>query len=255
MPAPRLPCHQCRARHVKCDDASPRCHQCEAKNLPCSRPKKKTRFKNGSLASFAPHHQQSLPALSTPYHASQIKWVNNSPPQDQPNLPSPSSIDCSHSPPAVSGLSWPHQSSHSPAFDETLEKAALATSRSFPLQDVQEACLFRYFVEQISHWFDLCDEYRHFQLVVPLRAKQYPHLLDAMFAVAARHLSRMPQYKTHNGIQYRGYSLPSLGDHVAVEYMLKCIPPLRQFHHPQDSSDYLDSIIATARKRSTSSPS
>ncbi|PHH62100.1 hypothetical protein CDD81_7593 [Ophiocordyceps australis] len=166
------------------------------------------------------------------------------------NLTSLSSIDgkptSNESPSAVCSPPWPDQYSHSPAFDEAIEKAALANSRSFPLQDVQEACLFRYFVEQISHWFDLCDEYRHFELVVPLRARQYPHLLDAMFAVAARHLSRMPQYKTDNGIQYNGYTLPCLGDHVAVEYMLKCIPPLRQFHDSQDSSDYLDSIIATA---------
>ncbi|KAK5994787.1 hypothetical protein PT974_03170 [Cladobotryum mycophilum] len=117
--------------------------------------------------------------------------------------------------------------------------------RQFPLTDVQEACLLRYFVEEISHWFDLCDEQRHFQLVVPVRARQHPHLLNAIFAVAARHLSRLPKYKTSRGILYHGQLLPKLSEHDAVEYMLKCIPALRHFHDVEDD-EYRDSIIATA---------
>ncbi|PNY27938.1 Uncharacterized protein TCAP_02134 [Tolypocladium capitatum] len=117
--------------------------------------------------------------------------------------------------------------------------------RRFPLQDAQEACLLRYFIQEISHWFDLCDENRHFQLVVPVRAQKHPHLLDAIFAVAARHLSRLPQYKTAQGILYHGQLLPDLDEHAAVEYMLKCIPALRRFRDVQDD-EYRDSIIATA---------
>ncbi|KAM4065862.1 fungal zn(2)-Cys(6) binuclear cluster domain-containing protein [Hirsutella rhossiliensis] len=117
--------------------------------------------------------------------------------------------------------------------------------RPFPLRDVQEACLLRYFIEEMSHWFDLCDEDRHFQLIVPVCARKHPHLLDAIFAVAARHLSRLPQYKTPHGILYHGQLLPNLTEHAAVEYMLKCIPALRQFHDIQDD-DYRDSIITTA---------
>lgn len=129
-----------------------------------------------------------------------------------------------------------------------------------------------YFVEEISHWvrlnvkihlllffcslllfqtytnicqFDLCDEDRHFQMVVPVRAREHPHLLNAIFAVAARHLSRLPQYKTPRGIVYRGQLLPNLSPHTAVEYMLRCIPALRHFHDAEDDG-YRDSIIATA---------
>lgn len=93
--------------------------------------------------------------------------------------------------------------------------------------------------------FDLCDEDRHFQLVVPVRAQKHAHLLDAIFAVAARHLSRLPQYRTARGVLYHGQLLPGLDEHAAVEYMLRCIPALRQFHDVQDD-EYRDSIITTA---------
>ncbi|TWU72022.1 hypothetical protein ED733_000445 [Metarhizium rileyi] len=118
-------------------------------------------------------------------------------------------------------------------------------SRIFPLNDVQEACLLRYYIEEISHWFDLCDESRHFHLEVPERARHHPHLLNAIFAVAARHLSRLPQYKTPHGILYHGQLLVHLDEHSAVEYMLRCMPALRQFHDVFDD-DYRDSIVATA---------
>ncbi|KAF5566174.1 hypothetical protein FNAPI_1291 [Fusarium napiforme] len=92
---------------------------------------------------------------------------------------------------------------------------------------------------------DLCDERRHFQLVVPLRARHHPPLLYAIFALSARHLSRLPKYKTPQGILYQGQLLPKLTPHDAVEYTLKCIPALRDFHLIQDD-EKLESIIATA---------
>ncbi|KAG5978494.1 hypothetical protein E4U55_006155 [Claviceps digitariae] len=138
-------------------------------------------------------------------------------------------------------------------------------NRVFPLEDVQEACLLRYWIEEISHWvrrigsavnivttsnsalqFDLCDESRHFHLVVPTRAREHTHLLNAIFAVAARHLSRLPKYKTPQGICYHGQLLPNLDEHSAVEYMLLCMPALRQFHDDVLDDDYRDSIVATA---------
>ncbi|KAF7562153.1 hypothetical protein G7046_g1995 [Stylonectria norvegica] len=129
---------------------------------------------------------------------------------------------------------------------EAVHKTIIAEEPlDFPLKNPQEACLLRYFVEELSHWFDLCDESRHFQLVVPLRARKHPPLLHAIFAVAARHLTRLPQYQTPQGILYQGQLLPTLTQHHAVEYMLRCIPALREFHNIQDD-EYLESIIATA---------
>lgn len=80
---------------------------------------------------------------------------------------------------------------------------------------------------------------------MPVRARRHPHLLNAIFAVSARHLSRLPQYKTPQGILYQGQLLPNLSQHDAVEYMLKCIPAFRRFHEFVDD-DFRDSIIATA---------
>ncbi|KAG5949440.1 hypothetical protein E4U53_005880 [Claviceps sorghi] len=143
--------------------------------------------------------------------------------------------------------------------------SAQGSGQVFPLENVQEACLLRYWIEEISHWvrrighavassqtsngplqFDLCDESRHFHLVVPTRAREHAHLLNAIFAVAARHLSRLPKYKTAQGICYHGQLLPHLDEHSAVEYMLLCMPALRQFHDDVLDDDYRDSIVATA---------
>ncbi|CAG9953519.1 unnamed protein product [Clonostachys rosea f. rosea IK726] len=116
--------------------------------------------------------------------------------------------------------------------------------RRFPLEDPQEACLMSYYIYELAHWLDLADPERHFEVVVPFRARTQPHLLNAIFALAARHLSRMPQFKTPQGVVYFGQPLPKLDRHSSVEYMLRCIPALRHFHDAQDD-EYRDSIIAT----------
>ncbi|KAL4914998.1 hypothetical protein BDW62DRAFT_213055 [Aspergillus aurantiobrunneus] len=106
-----------------------------------------------------------------------------------------------------------------------------------PLANIEEACLLRYFIEELSPWFDHCDSQSHFRLVVPLRAHHCLTLRNAIFAVSSRHLSRLPQYKTAQGIVYHGQVLPNLTTSSAVEYMLKCIPGLLSFHTVQDPQD------------------
>lgn len=93
--------------------------------------------------------------------------------------------------------------------------------------------------------FDICDERKHFQLLVPIHARRYPPLLHAIFAVSARHLSRLPQYRTPQGILYHGQLLPDITPNSAVEYMLTCIPALRQFHE-NEGAERREHIIATA---------
>lgn len=190
--------------------------------------------------------------------------------QDSPQqLYAPRSTGPSASRPNIPSISYlnsgPGPQVSLPGVESLTEQIRQAPSdadlRPFPLQDVQEACLLRYFTEEISRWvsftkvlsplsllivqFDLCDENRHFQLVVPVKARQHPHLLNAIFAVSARHLSRLPQYKTPQGILYQGQLLTKLGNHDAVEYMLKCLPAFRRFHEHEDD-DFRESIIATA---------
>ncbi|KAH7186105.1 uncharacterized protein B0J16DRAFT_343216 [Fusarium flagelliforme] len=114
-----------------------------------------------------------------------------------------------------------------------------------PLEGVQEACLLRYFIEDLSPWFDLVDPQRRYQLIVPERARRYPPLLNAILAMSARHLSRLQKYKTPHGIVYRGQPLPNLTSGTAVEYMLKCIPVLKDFHTTQDG-EIRELIVTTA---------
>ncbi|RGP62695.1 hypothetical protein FSPOR_9082 [Fusarium sporotrichioides] len=106
--------------------------------------------------------------------------------------------------------------------------------RDLPLDGIQEACLLRYFIEDLSPWFDLVDPQRRYQLIVPERARRYPPLLNAILAMSSRHLCRLEKYKTPQGIVYRGQPLPNLTPGSAVEYMLKCISVLKDFHTTQD---------------------
>ncbi|KAL4757926.1 uncharacterized protein BDW70DRAFT_152961 [Aspergillus foveolatus] len=115
-----------------------------------------------------------------------------------------------------------------------------ASSPYQQLASIEESCLLRYFIEELSPWFDHCDPQSHFRQVVPFRAQRsrYPSLLNAIYAVSARHLSRLPQYRTLEGnIKYHGQSLPDLSTSSAVEYMLKCIPGLSSFHDIGDPTE------------------
>ncbi|OXN27380.1 hypothetical protein CDV57_04042 [Aspergillus fumigatus] len=124
----------------------------------------------------------------------------------------------------------------------SLSSTAPALSAS---ASIQESCLLRYFIEEVSPWFDHCDDRRHFQLVVPCRAQHCPTLRYAIFAVSARHLCRLPQYRTRRGILYGGQLLPHLQTSSAVEYMLKCIPGLAEFPNIQDPT-HQENIMAAA---------
>ncbi|KAK7435323.1 hypothetical protein Landi51_13086 [Colletotrichum acutatum] len=126
-----------------------------------------------------------------------------------------------------------------------------------PSEGIQEACLLRYFVEELSQWvtchtvtrFDLCDEERYFQLVVVRRARSCQPLRDAIFAVAARHLCRHPKFRSESGgggvIVYQRQLLPDLTPQSAFEYMLRCIPALHEVSSTQDE-EYRENLAAAA---------
>ncbi|OJJ95573.1 hypothetical protein ASPACDRAFT_47461 [Aspergillus aculeatus ATCC 16872] len=109
---------------------------------------------------------------------------------------------------------------------------------------LQEACLLRYFIEEISPWFDHCDHLRHFRLEVPRRARHCSTVRNAIFAVSARHLVRLPRYKTPRGIVYQGQLLPDMEDATAVEYTLRCIPDLVKFPDVSDPINQENIMVA-----------
>ncbi|KAF6805983.1 ArcA-like protein [Colletotrichum sojae] len=124
----------------------------------------------------------------------------------------------------------------------------LNLQHAHPVDGIQEACLLRYFVEELSPWFDLCDDERHFQLVVARRARQCQPLRDAVFAVAARHLCRHPRFRSPSGggvVTYLNQPLPDLTPQSAFEYMLRCIPALREVSNTQDE-EYRENLAAAA---------
>lgn len=90
----------------------------------------------------------------------------------------------------------------------------------WPLSDREEAWLLRYYVENIARNFDLSDPYRHFRNVVPQRAATCPTLLNAIFALSARHLSRIGQYDPLISNRYQQeclkHLIPMLDDSAAI---------------------------------------
>ncbi|KAB5545750.1 hypothetical protein GE09DRAFT_1243583 [Coniochaeta sp. 2T2.1] len=61
----------------------------------------------------------------------------------------------------------------------------------WPLADRDEAILFRHYIQKLAIWLDPCDPRRSFESIVPQRAGTCPILLNAIFALAARHLSHI----------------------------------------------------------------
>ncbi|KAH6880790.1 hypothetical protein B0T10DRAFT_495245 [Thelonectria olida] len=139
----------------------------------------------------------------------------------------------------------PVLSQQGPAWGGLLNEFEPKRDTDATLVAIQEACLLRYYVTELAHWFDICDPRRRYQLLVPERARAYPPLRFAIFAVSARHLCRLPELKTPQGILYQGQLLPNLTPDTAVEYMLKCIPVLKEFHETRDE-ETRELIVTTA---------
>ncbi|KAL5341079.1 hypothetical protein BJX70DRAFT_74541 [Aspergillus crustosus] len=90
-----------------------------------------------------------------------------------------------------------------------------------------EFLLLGYYIDHLSMWLDFCDPQRHFQLVVPQRARECPPLMNAILAASARHLTRVPNHRTPSGaIQYDGRVVEELNDETALHYHNKCIHDL-----------------------------
>ncbi|KAI0891616.1 hypothetical protein F4806DRAFT_500796 [Annulohypoxylon nitens] len=72
--------------------------------------------------------------------------------------------------------------------------SALQTASALPLKNRTEALLFRHYIQKLAICLDLCDPNRHFELVVPERAAESHTLMNAIFAIAARHLSHTTDF-------------------------------------------------------------
>ncbi|KAL2846912.1 hypothetical protein BJY01DRAFT_247102 [Aspergillus pseudoustus] len=89
------------------------------------------------------------------------------------------------------------------------------------------AILLRYFVEEISHWFDICDPDRHFARVVPQRARACPPLLHAILTASSRHITRLPGFRNRDGdFGWKDMVIPGLDEDTALHYHNHCIKEL-----------------------------
>ncbi|PVH73459.1 hypothetical protein DL98DRAFT_351011, partial [Cadophora sp. DSE1049] len=114
-----------------------------------------------------------------------------------------------------------------------------------PQRNVQEACLMRYFIDELACWFDLCDMERHFALIVPQRARDCPALLNAIYTASARHLCRIDQYKKQNSVEYLEKCLADLHIDTAVEYHSRCIQHLVSVSDDPDAV-YDENLLAAS---------
>ncbi|KAI1404254.1 hypothetical protein F4819DRAFT_149777 [Hypoxylon fuscum] len=72
--------------------------------------------------------------------------------------------------------------------------STVPNASNLPLKNRTEALLFRHYIQKLAICLDLCDPLRHFELVVPERAGVCHTLLNAIFAIAARHLSHTTDF-------------------------------------------------------------
>ncbi|KAI0873771.1 hypothetical protein GGS24DRAFT_376748 [Hypoxylon argillaceum] len=89
-----------------------------------------------------------------------------------------------------------------------------------PLKDRTEAILFRHYIQKIAVCLDCCDPLQHFELIVPERASTCHTLLNAILAIAARHLSHTTDFDPLASNRYHDeclkYLIPMMNHSSAV---------------------------------------
>ncbi|KAI0109325.1 hypothetical protein F4776DRAFT_657291 [Hypoxylon sp. NC0597] len=101
----------------------------------------------------------------------------------------------------------------------TISAPSFHTVSALPLKNRTEAILFRHYIQKLAICLDLCDPLRHFEFVVPERAAVCHTLLNAIFAIAARHLSHTTNFDPLASNRYHDeclrYLIPML-DHAST---------------------------------------
>ncbi|KAI1122668.1 hypothetical protein F5Y10DRAFT_286960 [Nemania abortiva] len=91
---------------------------------------------------------------------------------------------------------------------------------ALPLKDRTEAILFRHYIQKIAVCLDCCDPLQHFELIVPERASTCHTLLNAILAIAARHLSHTTDFDPLASNRYHDeclkYLIPMMNHSSAV---------------------------------------
>ncbi|KAH7376734.1 hypothetical protein B0T11DRAFT_23722 [Plectosphaerella cucumerina] len=106
------------------------------------------------------------------------------------------------------------------AYDDSVKANIYLEKPVWPIERRDEAILFRHYIQKLAIWLDLCDPLTHFQSSVPTRAGTCPILLNAIFALSARHLAHTARYDTLASNRYHEqcltYLIPLLDHAVTV---------------------------------------
>ncbi|KAK4499844.1 hypothetical protein PRZ48_008030 [Zasmidium cellare] len=103
----------------------------------------------------------------------------------------------------------------------------------WPFENYQEALLMQHYTDEIAFWFDGVDGGTHFGRNVPEMAVDSPALLNAIFAISAKHLSLRGQLSESVSLHYIDACyralLPDIstkafhGDHLAAVLILRLV--------------------------------
>lgn len=102
---------------------------------------------------------------------------------------------------------------------------------AWPLQSKEEAMLFRHYIQNLSIWLDVCDLCQSFETVVPPRAGRCKVLLNAIFALSAKHLAHTTNYD------------PYASDRYHQECLSVLIPILAHEHHTMSDENLFAATI------------
>ncbi|OJD32327.1 arca-like protein [Diplodia corticola] len=114
----------------------------------------------------------------------------------------------------------------------------------WPLRNPDEARLLCYFVTDLSHWFDFCSKDRHFATTVIQASSTCETLLNAIFAVSAKHLSISGNFDRLASDQYMRKCLqtliPALNDRGSIleTTLFAATAILRLFDEMSDVDDH-----------------
>ncbi|KAI1814410.1 hypothetical protein GGS20DRAFT_548495 [Poronia punctata] len=108
--------------------------------------------------------------------------------------------------------------SHAPSY-ANVPTSRIDEREAMPLKSRTEAALFRHYIQHIAVCLDCCDPLKYFELVVPERASNCDTLRNAIFAIAARHLSHTTGFDPLASNRYHDeclkYLIPMM-DHASV---------------------------------------
>ncbi|KAL4801078.1 hypothetical protein BDV19DRAFT_396444 [Aspergillus venezuelensis] len=250
----------------------PTCSRCAKHDRECRRVETKWRFRHAVPLGFVdetPKYTDPRPApSSTPPANARISNGTplNATTASSPQIPAPIPFNFHSSPSSTLAYSpRHHQSIYTSPHSRHLSTSASSPKTSsvqsihtaWPNLTPRDACLLRYFIEDLSRWFDLTDPQNHFATVIPQRARSCPTLLDALLAVSARHFSTLPIDQKEQILSLYGFprsatSNPQdtdleINEETVLHYHNRCITELRRLAYRSEAvmnEDLLAAVVA-----------